>query len=145
MTEVIVTGAGDGDQVDLGEEAERDAFVAAGAAAAHEATAENHAVTATDAALGAAAAAETSTAAAEVATESATSAATAATDIGTLIAAHTEAMREQTAAMTGLLAEIQASRTPAAPPQPAEPPKKKADKEPRSGRRRFADAYYGRR
>lgn len=144
MTEVIVTGGAEDQAAELGEEAERDAFVAAGAAAAHEETAEHHAVQATDAALGATAAAETSAAAAEVAAESATSAATAESNIGALISAHTEAMREQTAAIAGLVAEIQSSRQAAAPPTPAEPAKKKADKEPRSGRKPFAQRYYGR-
>jgi len=144
MTEVIVTGGADDDDGDLADEAERDAFVAAGAAGAHEQTAEHHATAATDAALSASTAAQLSGEAAATAGDAATEATAAATEIGALIAAHTEAMREQTAAIAGLVAEFQQSRTPATPP-PAEPVSNKPDREPKSGRKKFRDSYYGRR
>lgn len=143
MTEVIVTGGGEDQAVELGEEAERDAFMAAGAAAAHEETAEHHAAAATDAATAATQAAQLGDQAAEAATGAALAATDAESAIGQLISAHTDAMREQTAALSGLVAEIQQSRQ-AAPPAPAEPKKQQADKQPRSGRKPFAQRYFGR-
>lgn len=143
MTEVIVTGGGEDQGVDLAEEAERDAFVAAGAAAAHEEGAENHAAAAVEAATTAAQAAQLGDQAAAAATGAAMAATDAESAIGQMISAHTEAMREQTAALTGLVAEIQQSRQAATPPAPVETPKKQADKEPRSGRKPFAQRYFG--
>jgi len=140
MTEVIVTGD-DTDGGDLGESAERDAFVAAGAAGAHSANAEQHAQAATEAASATIAASIAVEEAAAGANDAAMVASSAESTIGEMLAAHTTAMQEHTATITALLAEMQQSNKPAEPP-PA-PEKPKPDREPRSGKKKFRDRYFG--
>lgn len=140
--EIVVIGDDGG--AELGEEAERDAFMAAGAAGVHEEHAQGAAAEAQAAASVASSAVDVAYEQAASAGDAAAAAGGAADAVSGLIEAHTAAMREQTAAFTALLAEIQQGRQQQAPPATEEKPKpRKADREPRSGRKKFRDAYFG--
>lgn len=142
MTEIVIAE----DQADeLGELAEHNAAVSEGAAAVHQAAAEAHAQEATESASIAQTAAESGVAAAEVAEEGAVAATEAASEVGALIAAHTDAMREQTSAISSLVAEMRENRTSATPPVPVDsaPSKPKADRPPRAGGKRVRSWYFG--